>query len=235
MNKRAIENINDEITSLAHSIGWHKPVYVNQANIQDGNSGSATWAEDEIAIVVPYQLDEDDALRQAKLQLIHALSHDPKYTVSGRDASHPVEEAMTYIRGKQIAEQLGLGAEYQKLGNHYIAMDLATAVAEKKGLDGYTDEDLQKAKNYVDRRGLEAGIKKLKEFVPEGKYPLGYEGEKNGLLFKKAKGMVVPAIRASGIGAMGVMLGKGLGRKKRRRRGSGSSGGEELQEVRVNE
>jgi len=224
MNKKTLEDINDEIQSLAYSLGYAGKTNVSLVDFsgaQNTGHGACACSVNGVTISVPAQLDEDAALKEAKIQLIHGISHDQRFTRSGIDASHPVEEAMTYIRGRNTASQLGLSKEYEEMGREYVAQDLASAVDDAKG-EEHSPETLARAKLFVAKKGINGSIAKLKTLVPYGMYPLGYEGEKNKLMFRKAGKMVIPAMKATGA----IFLAKGLmrGGKKKKKKNKGGEG-----------
>lgn len=194
LTKRQIEDIHDEIRALAHRLGWEGEATVQAVDFPiDGTlQSSSAWYPDGITIGVSSNLDEESALKRAKAQLIHAVAHDPKYTRGGAEYSHPVEEAMTYIKGSEIAKAVGVGNEFDSLGKYRVSEFLAEAEAKSRGEDA-TEEDMLKAKAYVEKYGLKKTIIKLKEVVPYGEYPLGYEGERMKMIRKRATNLVIPA------------------------------------------
>jgi hypothetical protein len=194
LTKRGLEDINDEIVALAHRLGWSGEVTVQAVDFPiDGTlQSSSAWYPDGINIGVSSNLDEESALKRAKAQFIHAMGHDPKFTRGGAEYSHPVEEAMTYLKGSEIAKEVGVGNEFDALGKYRISEFLAEAEAKHRGEDT-TEEDTQKAKAYVEKYGIKKTIIRLKEIVPYGEYPLGYEGERLRMIKKRATSMVIPA------------------------------------------
>ncbi len=198
ITKRNLEDINDEVISLSKKLGWEGEVTVQAADFPtDGTvQSSSAWYPDKIDIGVSANLDEESALKRAKAQFIHAVSHDPQYTRIGAELSHPVEEAMTYIRGSAIASEMGVSNEFDALGKCRISELMAEALAKSRG-EEVTDEDKNKAKVYIERFGMKKAVVKLKELIPYGEYPLGYEGERLKMLKSRATSVFVPTLNSA--------------------------------------
>lgn len=105
--------------------------------------GAGTRADLYVAgLSVPsHDLPKEGALLQAKVNFLHAYSHDPTKTSAGVARSRLSEEAATYVRGEALAEKLGIGEEFERLGEAYMVRALAVAYCEKDYPSGSTTEE----------------------------------------------------------------------------------------------
>jgi len=173
---RKIESI---VNRNARDVGYKGKIKVEISNKldagpEDGDMATATrLGHGNITILLPSNISHDEALEQAMAAFVHGASHE---YVAGYYDFPEKEEILTYIRGSELADRLGVGEKFDEMGKHYVSHDLAFAeswvrgkISPETGSPMIDERDIYKAREFIDKRGFQGALNRMNEIGKTGK------------------------------------------------------------------
>jgi hypothetical protein len=168
MTRFDVRNIESIVNSNARDVGYKGKIKVETSSKLDKYMATATRVgRGNITILLPSNISRDEALEQAMAAFVHGASHE---YVEGYYDFPEKEEVLTYIRGSELADRLGVGEKFDEMGKHYVSHDLAFAesvasgrVSPKTGSPMINEEDVSRARGFIEKRGFQGALDRIKE------------------------------------------------------------------------